>query len=116
VLPASVPAGRPGCCFAIARIEQHKGEKRRQHEEWADRMHANISRWEALTEKDEGVIKRLEKQIAHCEDLMADARTDDFVSEVQGWISEKQDKMRDIIDMNRELEDRIRDVQDKLNS
>jgi Skp family chaperone for outer membrane proteins len=101
---------------AIARIEQHKDEKRRKHEEWADRMHANISRWEALIEKNEGVIERLEQQIAHCEDLLADARSDDFAAEVQGWINEKQDKMHDIMATNRELEDRIRDVQEKLNS
>jgi hypothetical protein len=100
---------------AIARIEQHKNEKRRKHEEWAARMHDNISRWEGLIEKNEGVIERLEQQIAHCEDLLANARTDEFASEVQGWINEKQDKMHDIMATNRELEDRIRDVQEKLN-
>lgn len=100
---------------AIARIEEHRRERARKHQEWVDLMHEKLSRWEALIEKNEGVIERLEQQIAHCEDLLANARSDDYASDVQGWINEKQDKMRDIMDTNRELEDRIRDVQDKLN-
>ena len=100
---------------AIARIEELKEQKRRRHEDWVDRQHEKIARWEGLIEKNEGIVERLREQIAHCEDLAADARTPEFASEVEGWIEEKQAKMRDILETNEELEERIRDVQGKLN-
>ena len=99
---------------ATARIREHKEEKRRRHEEWVARMHENTGRWEALIEKNEGVIERLRDQIADCEEKLAGARTSDYAAMVQGWIDEKEDKIRDIQSTNRELEARIHDVQSKL--
>ena len=108
---------------ATGRIEALKEEKVRKHEEWQrkqdewrERQEGHIERWEELIEKNEGVVARIEQQIDHCQDILADAKTDDFAATVQGWIDEKQDKIRDILETNSELADRIRDVRRKLDA
>jgi hypothetical protein len=85
-----------------------------RHHEWRERMESHIQRWEELTEKNEGVVSRLEEQIAECEEMEANARSDDFAGTVRGWIDEKMEKIRDIRHTNEELEERIESVKGKL--
>jgi hypothetical protein len=100
---------------AQSRISDLKEEKRLKHERWLDRMYENIDRWTSLMEKNEGVIDRLEQLIDEDEDRIANARSDDFACTVQGWIDEKQQKIRDIMETNRSLEEKIDSFKRKIN-
>ena len=85
-----------------------------RHHEWRERMEGHIQRWAELIEKNEGVMARLEQQIEECEEMEANARSDDFAGTVRGWIEEKMEKIRDIRRTNEELEERIESVKGKL--
>lgn len=85
-----------------------------RHHDWRERMEGHIQRWTELVEKNEGVIDRLEQQIEACEEMEANARSDEFAGTVRGWIEEKLDKIRDIRQTNEELEERIESVKGKL--
>ena len=97
-----------GLCDRARDIQEEKNEA------WRERMEEHIDRWRALIDKNEEVIERLRGQIEHCEDIRADARTDDFADEVQGWIDEKERKIDDIEATNSELWRKISEVEAKL--
>jgi hypothetical protein len=77
-------------------------------------MEGHIQRWAELLEKNESVISSLEQQIEECEQMEANARSDDFAGTVRGWIEDKMEKIRDIRRTNEELEERIESVKGKL--
>ena len=77
-------------------------------------MESHVERWSELHEKNEDVIAMLEQQIEECEDMEANARTEDFAETVRGWIEEKLEKIRNIRRTNEALEEKIESVKDKL--
>jgi len=85
-----------------------------RHQEWRRRMESHVERWSELHEKNEDVIAMLEQQIEECEDMEANARTEDFAETVRGWIEEKLEKIRNIRRTNEALEEKIESVKDKL--
>ncbi|KXK23074.1 MAG: hypothetical protein QY327_05555 [Fimbriimonadaceae bacterium] len=85
-----------------------------KHEEWVERNREHLDRWHAQIDKGEDMIEKLKGQIDHCEDLKADARSDDFADQVQGWIEEKERIIDDIESRNAELWEKIRDVEARL--
>jgi hypothetical protein len=87
-----------------------------RHHEWRQRMESHIERWTELIEKNEDVISKIEQQIEECEEMEANARSDDFAATVRGWIEEKLDKVRDIRSTNEGLEHRIESVKSKLSN
>lgn len=112
----------------IARIEEHKKEKARKHEEWLrrkeekerkhqewlSRQRDNISRWESRIDRLEDVVRRLESQIDDLEYKRSTARSSSFADRCWGWIREKQDKISDIESTIRELQGKISDVRSKI--
>jgi hypothetical protein len=91
----------------------HRQESR--HGEWLERQRKNISYKRALIEGKEEYIGRLETQIDRCRDMEAGARSDDFASNVRGWIEEKYDKIADVRRQIEDLETQIREIEYKLN-
>jgi uncharacterized protein Yka (UPF0111/DUF47 family) len=89
---------------------------KQKQNEWRERMEGHIERWVSLSEKNDEVIKRLEEQVEHCEEMEANARTEEFAEQVRGWIEENLDKIRDIRETNRELEEKIESAKRKLSS
>jgi hypothetical protein len=87
---------------------------RERHREWRDKQEGHIQRWTELLEKNQEVLRRLEAQIDHCRDLESSARSEEFASQVRGWIEEKQSKVRDIENTNAALEEKIRNVKSGL--
>jgi predicted small metal-binding protein len=85
-----------------------------KREEWVERNREHLNRWHAQIDKSEDMIEKLKAQIEHCEDLKADARSDDFADQVQGWIEEKERIIADIQSRIDELWKKIRDVEERL--
>jgi predicted phage tail protein len=107
---------------ATARIDRLNEEKQQRHEEWQrkqeewrERMHDHITRWENEIDRGEEVIRRLEGQIDDLHDKLADAWSDDYISNIEGWIREKEDVIADIRRTNHERQEKIDDVRGKLN-
>jgi hypothetical protein len=107
---------------ATSRIEQNKAERQRKHEEWQrkqnewrERQADHIERWQAEIDRGEDVIDDLRRQIDHLHDKLQDAWSDDYISNMEGWIREKEDKIRDIQLSNEERRDKIADVRRRLN-
>jgi hypothetical protein len=72
-----------------------------------------------FTKKDNGsedVIAGIERDVDRCEEMEAEARTEEFADTVRGWIEEKYRKIEDIRGTNRELEEKIRSVESKIRS
>lgn len=99
---------------AISRIEAMRDEKRRKQEEWTRRQEDHIQRWSEIIERKQDQIARLEDNIRINEGRCSEAR-DDFVSVVEGWISEGEQKIRELTADIGNLERKISDVQSKLN-
>lgn len=110
------------------RIEEHKREKKRKHEEWLrlkeekerkhqewiNRQKDKISHWENTVRKIEDSISRLESQISDLEYKRSTARSDDFFSRCSDWITEKQRAVSDRESTLRELERKISDLRNKI--
>jgi hypothetical protein len=101
---------------ASRRLKERYDEGQRQHQEWLADMRGHVERWSSILRKNEGVIARIEGDIANCEDMAANARTAEHADRVRGWIEEKYDKIRDIMATNSELEGRIRSVKSRIGS
>jgi hypothetical protein len=90
------------------------GILQRRHEDWRDKMESAKSRKLELLEKNRSIAYNIGQQIDRCYDMLREARSSEHQYRVQGWIDEKQEKLRDIERFNRELEDQIRDIDSKL--
>lgn len=100
---------------ASNKIRDKKEEKVRKQDEWRDRMHSHIERWENQVSNTEGLIDRIRSQIDDLEGKASNARTADFADRVRGWIQEKYDFINKLQSQISALEDKIRSVKDKLN-
>ena len=79
-------------------------------------MHDHISRWEADINRGEDFVRRLEGQIDDLHDKLPNAWSDDYVSNIEGWIREKEHIITDVQRRNQETQEKIDDVRRKLNS
>ena len=106
------------CNEAWADFKQERasaGEDRdRRKEEWRERQRQKRERLQALLDKNVGVIDRLRDQIGDLQEKIATAWNADWASEAEGWVEEKEQKIRDIDQTNQELEEKIRDIDDEL--
>ncbi len=101
---------------ANSRLKEAYQERQQKHQEWLERMQGHIERWSELIEKNEDVIAGIERDVDRCEEMEAEARTEEFADTVRGWIEEKYRKIEDIRGTNRELEEKVRSVESKIRS
>lgn len=64
--------------------------------------------------KNEALLSKISSDIDHCEELLRNARGDDFAEKVRGWIQEKYEKMRDIKRTNEDLVEKIGSARERL--
>jgi hypothetical protein len=83
-------------------------------EQWAHKQETERARRIERINKAKSVIRQLEGQIDHCRDLQRGAKSWEFESRVQGWIDEKEAKIRDIEESIRRDEDVIADIDRRL--
>jgi hypothetical protein len=82
--------------------------------EWTRKQGTERARRIERIDKAKLVIRSLENQIDHCRGLQRGAKSSDFEGTVQGWIDEKQSKIRDIEESIRRDEDVIADIDRRL--
>ncbi len=99
---------------ASERIAEEKRGKNSRAEEWRSRQESHIERWQTSIEKAEATISRIQDEIRDCGRMQSEAATSEFADTVQGWIYEKEEKIRVREDSIRDLEGKIRDVEQKL--
>src|ERR1700752_4037222 len=91
------PEDHDACWERYLEVRETIAWKRQEiHGAWVDRQETERARRVELINKARSVIRSLESQIDHCEDLLRNAKSSDFESRVQGWIDEKEAKIRDI--------------------
>lgn len=84
--------------------KRKRDEYKAKKQEWLAKTKSAYDRFTALMEKNSGVIKSIEEQLAQLKDECEAARSDAYRSRIQGWIDEKQTKVNDIKKMNTDLE------------
>ncbi|OQY30391.1 MAG: hypothetical protein B6244_00615 [Candidatus Cloacimonetes bacterium 4572_55] len=100
--------------IAIQRVEERRGERKRQHEEWLQRMTDHLQRWESLFGKNEQIVADLREQIEKLENDVENSINADFIDRAKNWIGEKKTKILDIERTNRDLERKIKSVKNKI--
>lgn len=96
---------------AWQRTSARSKEKQR---EWRERQEGHIERWTQRLHDNEDFIHRMESQIDECRSLLYDARSPEFAAKVEGWIDEKQERLRDARNQNTDLRAKIADVEARL--
>jgi hypothetical protein len=106
---------------AICRVEAHREESRRKHDQWVARQEQWIEQQESCIRKTTGgiedareFISRLESQIDDLREAIAGARTEEHADRVRGWVEEKYDKIAEVNRQIEEREDKIRDAQNRV--
>lgn len=82
--------------------------------EWRERQEGHIARWKSQVDDLRGEIGHIEEQIAKCEEMEENAKSDDFADTVRGWIDDHKDRIAYKRGKIRELREKIEDVQAKL--
>ncbi len=84
---------------------------KRKSEDW---KLGKIARKRELIEQGEELIERLEGQIDDCREMEANARSEEFASEVRGWIEQKQDIIESKQRFIEELRGQIREIEEQM--
>ncbi|MEI7811107.1 MAG: hypothetical protein WCJ01_01640 [Ignavibacteria bacterium] len=92
---------------AIKRIKQINEENKKRHLDWVNKIQSNLSRWNELKIKNEGIISSLEAQITKLEEDIVNSQTPEYSKKVQVWIEEKTIKISDIKKTNHNLDEKI---------
>ena len=71
-------------------------ERRQRHEEWRERTLSNVQKNQERQSHLEGVLDHKRNHLDSLHDRLSDARSDNYRSKVEGWISEEQAAIRDI--------------------
>jgi hypothetical protein len=99
---------------AQARMKEQRDERRRQRQEWIERMQGHITRWSEQITNLEGLRERIEGEIRDCEERIAAARSEDFAETVRGWIREKEERLQSIRQSVEALQEKIKSVEAKI--
>ena len=71
-------------------------EGRQRHEEWRERTLSNVQKNQERQSRLEGVLDHKRNHLVSLHYRLFDARSDDYRSRVEGWISEEQAAIEDI--------------------
>jgi hypothetical protein len=99
---------------ASDRIAQEKQEKKRKHQEWAERMKEHLVRWETTVLKNDVVHGRIRSEIVDLEERVEASRDEAQNEKMLGWIREKGERLEKLETAKAELEEKIRVVRSKL--
>lgn len=70
--------------------------KRKRHEEWRERVLANIRKNQERKSRLEGVLEHKRGHLESLYERLSDARSDDYRARVAGWIAEEASAISDI--------------------
>jgi hypothetical protein len=94
--------------------ERASDKQGKRHDEWLLRQRSFIDRKRELVNQMEETIERIEREIDHCRDLIASARTEQFESSVRESMERKYDVIADKRRFVSQLEGQIREIERKL--
>ncbi len=99
---------------ASDRIGDEKQEKKRKHQEWAERMKEHLVRWETTVLKNDVVHGRIRSEIVDLEERVEASRDEAQNEKMLGWIREKGERLEKLEAAKAELEEKVRVVRSKL--
>ena len=99
---------------ASDRIGEEKQEKKRKHQEWAERMKEHLVRWETTVLKNDVVHGRIRSEIVELEERVEASGDEAQNEKMLGWIREKGERLEKLEAAKAELEEKIRVVRSKL--
>lgn len=87
-----------------------------KQQQWRSGQCEHAERLRGFMEKNEAFIEQLQSRIESDRERRDSARSSDFADTVQGWIDEKESKIREVEDRNSELSAKIADIERRLDS
>ncbi len=94
------------------KIKREEFQKKKQ--EWLNKTKSAFERFSNLVAKNKEVIEKASEQITQLIDERDTARSDAYKSRIQGWIDEKETKVKDIQKTNDELQVKIDNMRKEL--
>jgi arginine utilization protein RocB len=83
-------------------FETYKSQQQQKHNDWVQRVEANISKLESRRNRLTDIISHKENHLDELNDKLRNAWSDDFRERVSGWIQEEE---ASISELNRQLND-----------
>ena len=88
--------------------------RERRASEWRERMTSRRNKLEEIIRRKEDFITKQEENLAKLQEMLGNARSDERVSQIEGWINEATER-RDSAELERrELESQLAEVNEKL--
>ena len=96
------------------RIEEGRQQRRRQHDDWVERMREHLQRWEITLLKNQFYQERLAAEIADLDTRIASATEPGLSERMTRWAEEKRGRMEKVKETATELQEKVRSVRSRL--
>lgn len=97
-------------------FDDYQAERQRKHNEWVERIEANIEKLEARRERLTEIIAHKEDHLDDLQNKLNDAWSDDYRDRISGWIDEEEAKLDDLRSQLSNVENWLEEARNKLNS
>lgn len=99
---------------ATSRMSEDRAAKEEKHQEWRRKTEDFVDRMEGVMSDKQDKIDNIRQQIDRDEEIMHNAKSGDFQSQVQGWIDEKNERICKLENDISDIEAKVRDARNKL--
>jgi chromosome segregation ATPase len=96
--------------------DNYQRERSEKHRNREQKIEANISALEERRSRLNAALSNKERNLDKLQDMLSEARSDDFRSRVSGWISEEESSIIDIKEKLKKIEDWIYESRSDLRS
>ena len=100
--------------IAIAKVNTIRDEKKRNYEEWLERMESQLGEWTAQFQQNEETTTKLQAEIEIFKEQIQSARAKEVGDKLRDQIAEKRQEIKGLERMNGQLEEKIQTIKNKL--
>lgn len=95
-------------------LKDKRKEKKQQFIDWLEKQKEGLDKLRAVKQKAEDALARIQKNIEENRARLTEAKSDEFIERVNGWIKESEEKEQDILRSVTDLGRKIAEIEDKL--
>ncbi len=100
--------------IAIAKVNTIREEKKRNYEEWMERMESQLGDWTSQFQQNEETITKLQAEIEVFKEQIQSARAKEVGDKLRDQIAEKRQEIKGLERTNGQLEEKIQTIKNKL--
>ena len=100
--------------IAIEKVNTIREEKKRNYEEWLERMEGQLNDWTSQFEQNTQTITNLQAEIEVIKEQIQSARAKEVGDKLRDQIAEKRQEIRGLERTNSQLEEKIQAIKNKL--